>query len=437
LEIQNKDERLIMAVIISISLVIALLIITGIPNEPISDFSFYHQAAVKYSSGQDYYSLTKPMGYPILLGSWYKSTDTQSVLSGKFLNLLLFSLSLITLYIFARKLDVPSPNKYIFLCLVAFNPILLFFNNVLGVETASFLVLTWISYTYLMVSGRQLIQVVLLGILIALLVTLKPYFIILPAVLFLIDIATGRKITGSFSRLAITYTVLLLVVSPFAVENFQRTGNLQLVPSNSEIVLYINNNDDNIHGGYLSFSAITPPAELLLDFELIGKEYEDRCPECVKIYGKYARQWIINNLDQFIILGILRWGRIFYYPGTITWAVNQNTCLEPPCGDTYYRRFINFLIRGSDMMIFIFSSCLVFLTAFYSLDIFRTLLRKTFINRFMGYSFFGILFQLGIYFFGEGQPRYIHTFILFGSLLFLYTMSKRVRVSLIEDQALA
>jgi hypothetical protein len=88
------------------------------------------------------------------------------------------------------------------------------------------------------------------------------------------------------------------------------------------------------------------------------------------------------------------------------------------------------------MMIFIFSSCLVFLTAFYSLDIFRTLLRKTFINRFMGYSFFGILFQLGIYFFGEGQPRYIHTFILFGSLLFLYTMSKRVRVSLIEDQAL-
>lgn len=427
---QTKKEIVLTIMILSFSLSIAILIVLFIPNEPASDFSFYYQTAIKFADKQPFYSLTKPMGYPILLGAWYKLTNTQTVLSGKVLNLIMFGLSLLMLGLLSRHIKTPAVSKYIFLGLVSFNPVLLFFTNVLGVETATLLILTLISYVYLIFSGKHLIQLVSLGVLIGILATLKSYFLVLPIVLFVIDVTTGRRIIVSLARFLVISAIFLIMISPFIVKNYKLTGNLILLPNNSDIVLYINNNDNNIHGGYMKLSDITPQVELLNELEHIQKQYGDTCPECIKLYGKYAKKWIFTNPTEFLVLGTLRWGRIFFYPGMVTWAVNQNTCSEPPCGDLEFRRILNFLQRVSDFFMFILSSILVLLVTFFIIDIPRTVFRGASLDPTLGYSFFMILFQLVVYYFGEGQPRYIHTFVLFGMILLFYTLESKVKISL-------
>jgi hypothetical protein len=406
--------------LILLSIFTAVFIINNITNEPLSDFKEYYQRAVNYADGKNIYTILKPIGYPIILGNWFKLTNNDSVENAKLLNIIFFAISLLILSIFSFKSRIPARARIGFIAWISLCPTIIFFTNVLGVETTSLLVMILISYVYLVIRGRELVKVILLGILIGVLSSLKSYFVFFPAVILFVDLITTRNVSISLRNFLITTSVFFITILPFVVENYNRTGHFIVVPSNMNIVIYINNNNENLYGGWMSLTDVIPSTELIQRFQEINKNYGESCYECVNLYGKYGIRWIFYHPKEFITLGILRLNRIFFSPGMINWAVHQHVCMDSSCDEKVLKRNINLLQSISDTIMYIFSGLLAVLLLKYTSVIFTTLLNRKNIDRLLGFSFFAVLFQICVYFIGEGQPRYIHSFIFFGSLIVLH-----------------
>lgn len=402
--------------------------IIKIINEPKSDFLNYYNRAVSFANGLDFYTITKPMGYPVILGTWFRLTSDQSVLNAKYFNFVLSILTLVCVFLLIRQLKLTSSHGILVFSTFAFCPLLFLYVNVLGIETIAVFFLCFLLNIYFAKSMSWIVRYVLLGIISAILATLKSYFITLPLVIIsanlVINFICKEKL---FKRSLVNGFVMLIAMGvlliPSMIKNYSITNELVPVASNGDRVMYLNNNDLSL-GGNKTFPTIPKSNELKNQIGILESRYIDKeqfTYQIDKLLAIETRRWILSNPIEFLKLGILRLSRVFLASG-INWTIEDvSKGIKPniPLSrivlilENYYQFFKNLLVMGLFLL-----TVRGFWNIFFQKD--------RLVNPLVVLIIISTLWQTSVYFLGEGQPRYFQTFIPFAIFSLPYLFGKDI-----------
>lgn len=218
-------------VVILLSLFIRLLWIIIIPTEPFSDFLAFHQSAINLSIGNETYF--KSPGYVLLLSLCYCLYP--HYISGKLLNVIVSTLSMLFTYFCAKKLT-NEKEGVIALTLFAIMPSEIVMTSVLGTENIA----AFFGIFLLFVTTQSLISkpsstkwVFILGMVYGLALTIRSSFLFyLPGIilwLFWSDFPSFRKIGYSLliTGTGILAGLLMILLGYFASTSHFSTKYLQ------------------------------------------------------------------------------------------------------------------------------------------------------------------------------------------------------------------
>lgn len=160
-------------VVILLGIVVRLLWVAFVPTEPFSDFLTFHQSAIKLANGNEVYY--KSPGYTLLLSYGYRLYPEN--ISGKLVNVILSSLSLLLLYLSVKNL-ASEKQALLALTLLAVMPSDIAMISVLGTDTAAsfFGVLILYVITIYLNNRRSNKWILLLGLFYGLSLTIRSSF---------------------------------------------------------------------------------------------------------------------------------------------------------------------------------------------------------------------------------------------------------------------
>jgi 4-amino-4-deoxy-L-arabinose transferase-like glycosyltransferase len=166
-----------------------------------------------------------------------------------------------------------------------------------------------------------------MGLLCALAALTKPFMLVYPAVALAMWWMQGRELRGVLIRTAMMTGVMLLVIAPWTVRNYQAFGRFILISYNMGYNQIINNNYGNTHGGWMPLGAVPMPQELQNQIEeslRYGRGIQEAY-ELEPLLGAHARHWMVRNPVAVAQLGLLRVQRTFFNgAGDISqWAMND------------------------------------------------------------------------------------------------------------------
>ncbi|WP_156807363.1 ArnT family glycosyltransferase [Effusibacillus pohliae] len=385
--------------------VLRYLWIVKIPNPPIMDFLGYYKTALSFYRHQGLAVDGEPAGYvgimyPLVLGCYFLLVGHSDVFTAKVFNVIISTASLVVFFFMMRKL---LPNRRLAMAgylILALLPNYIAYNSVLGSEilfTFLFAVTLWISITK--VDNRW--RYPLLGILCAVTALTRPFFLAYPAVLVMLHWIQTKSLKRSVAMAASVFVAMALTLSPWIYRNYKTFDAFIPVSYNGGVNLFINNNSDNLHGGYMPLEKVTPREGFKEKLRSVGAEYPQYSPKLEPLYRAEAQHWIVTHPLQFLQLGVAR-EKLTFFSGANDiemWAIAENA-------NKNTRRFMLFR-HISDIVIHVLSGCgLLFLL----INIPKTvvaIVRKRRIADFPSVILtMNILFYAAIYFVFEGQARY-------------------------------
>jgi 4-amino-4-deoxy-L-arabinose transferase-like glycosyltransferase len=243
------------------SLAIRVACVTYLPYEPAADFKVYHEAGVNmakhWTLGEEAANSVGgslrcffPPGQVFTLGVLYRLFDN-SVLSAELFNCLLASLTVVGIYLIARRLLGERPGRVAGI-LAVFLPSTVFGCMVLGAEVPDtfWLVLALWIYLRWVDSGFAWKGAIACGLCLGIGALIRPTYLLLPIPIGLHMLLSwpgkGRAILAA----TVMGLSLAAVVAPWTYRNYKVTGGLVVISSNGGGNLWSGNNDATWHGKY-------------------------------------------------------------------------------------------------------------------------------------------------------------------------------------------
>lgn len=415
----NKLERnkKYFKIIIFLGILIRVFFILKVPCEPISDFQKYQQIATNIFMGKGHYYLGnpiafQPMGYPFILGCFYKLIGSNNIILGKALNVVFSSVTLIIILKILFKISNNKKLIYITYTIITFLPNYIVYNNVLGSEILVTLLLSIIIYLQLCDFNNNL-RYVLIGLFIGLATLTKPFFILYPIIVAIIQWLKNKNIKDTSKIFFVSFTIMCLVISPWTYRNYKNFNLFIPVSYNGGYVLFINNNSNNKSGAWMRIKDIDISNKLESKFKKYKFNYKTSVnnevnqvmikPKLNNILKEEAKKWIFNHPGKFIEMGLLRIKNTFFSgSGDIyQWGMNnQNKYKDTFLKNSYTKCF-------TDYIIYILS----FLAFFYVIYNFKNIVFSFFkkelkVNYIKSIIFLNVSYFICIPFVFEGQQRY-------------------------------
>lgn len=443
LNLTLKDAIFFLLVFI-LGMALRIFWVFKIKNSPISDFAEYYQIALNISQGlghtyNGYPIAFRGMAYPYILALFFHLTRNNSVFAAEVLNLIFSLFSLILIFFIILKLSKSNLVRKITFVIAAFLPNYIAYNSTIGTEVFALFLLVLVIFLQLYPFNSKIYHP-LIGALIGISALNRPFFLGYPMFWGLIEYLKTKDAKKSLINFFIVSTFTCLTILPWTIRNYKIYHRLIPISYNGGYILYVNNNDQNIHGGWQSIATIQKPPEMIEDLKKAGftdnsiLEIEQdsvlKNPDLEPIFAKYARRWIIDNPYKFILLGLIRVKNVFFAgaPDVFWWTADVFRS-----GDAPFPRLFN-LIKGlSDALIYILS----FFGFYYAFSN-SGLILLNFKNK-KGLPFkilipvINFFFFFLVYFIFEGQPRYNFPLLFIFGFVFaecIYTIS---RSNLLKD----
>lgn len=422
-DFQNSKEWLYFSVLASLGFFIRFLWILTVQNPPISDFAVYQKLAESIFQNQGYSYLGYPTAlrpplYPIVLGYTYKLFGNTNIFYGKLLNVFLsLFISLLIFLIFKKIIK----NKRLFwasFIFCVFLPNYIAYCNTLGTEILSLFLLTLIIFLQIYLKSNWLKYLTIGGLVGALSLT-KTFFILYPVVITLTEWLNNKNIQKALKNLVLLTLGVLFVITPWTYRNYQKFNKIIPISWNSGIALFVNNNNENTHGGWMPISAVKTDEQFKTKLAQYGFQYNQNLeseldailinPNLEALFREKALSWIIHHPFQFTLLGLLRIKNTFFLGASdiISWTMDSYYINLNP----QFTRLFNVFRSLTDIIVYNIN---VFALAFLILNL-KNLWRAIFTCKNLDFKItlplLNLLFLIFIVFIFEGQPRYAFPFL--------------------------
>ncbi|GAU75754.1 glycosyltransferase family 39 protein [Fusibacter sp. 3D3] len=439
---------ILLSLFLLVGLCLRLTFVLTIPTQQMFDFETYQQLAVNIATGQGY----TLGGYPVAwqgmlystgLGVIYKILGNTSEIIPKVINVFLSEMTIVFVYMIMRRIYNKPWAVWISVFLMTFMPHQIMYCNVIGTEiiTAFFLSA---AICLSLCRVKMIYKVLGLGVLCGFLSLSKPFFLAYPMILAIAHYMMTHKWKQSLLYFASVYVVMMLVILPWSLRNLEKYDRWIPVSYNSGFNLYINNNAQNVHGGWMDYREIEKPYALEQAIEAEVQSHGasvKTSPNLEVLLKPYAVDYIKAHPIEFFKLGVIRI-HATYFNGAWdldAWTMNeisydQLATVLPSFKDVdefTYTRFMNFFRALSDIVLGIISG---FGVVFVFMNIFRMVKslynQKLNLESFVVIPVINLAFVSMVFFVYEGQPRY--NFIV----LFLLIITFAIGFDIIRDKFL-
>ncbi len=413
---KRPNYELISFLIITLVAVLFRIIwMKNVPSTPIFDFLTYQEIAANIANGyghtyQGEAIAFQGMGYPTALGIFYKLVGTTSVEAGRWFNLLLSTCTLLLVYPIFRALTSSRKLALGAYALVAFLPNYIAYVNVIGAEV--FLAFLFAAVIFLQLYRfNRYVRIPLLGIFIGLAALTKPVFLAYPLVAAAVYYLREKDLRASLVFLLSVSLVMAATVAPWTIRNYQKFDRLIPVSYNSGYVLYLNNNANNVTGGWMPLKDAAASPELRSQIDQIleqGKRSEKLAHELDPLLKAEGQRWILAHPLEFAKLGLLRLQATFFSGAwdVQSWAMND-WYPEHPSWTKELERNIKAFRAVADVLIYAMSTLSFLFVGAGVVAAVRSLFsRSAKLSNTLLLPTLNISFFILIYFVFEGQARY-------------------------------
>ena len=319
--------------LLAFSLAVHAAFVLHLPTyRPAADFRAYHEAGVLMSqtwtqgqasaSGEGYRCLFPP-GQIFALGVIYRIFGP-NVLAAELYNAVLASLTVVGIYLIARRLWGERPGRVAGV-LAAILPSSFFGCIVLGAEVPEtfWLVLaTWI-YLKWVDSGFAWKDAIACGLCLGVGALIRPTYLLLPVPIGLhMLLSWPRKGKALLCAIAMALG-LAAVVAPWTWRNYKVTGGLIVISSNGGGNLWSGNNDDTRQGLYTDKTWQWLYQNARTDLELQQKGTAK------------AREWIASHPRRFAELSVEKFQVLWRTDNDMAWWAMQQPFDEAQTNPAY------------------------------------------------------------------------------------------------------
>ncbi len=438
----NVKKWVIPLIIVLIGLFARIWWIRTIPTEQLYDFDAYYRIAQNIFEGKGFTYEGAPiafqgMFYSYLLGMIFKVTGSASIATAKWLNVL-FSMGTILLsWQIVLKLFEGKKNASLLalttMAFVAFLPQHIAYCNTTGTETIMGFLLAlvmWIQLSPL----KDKVKYPLLGLLTGICALTKPFYMAFPIILGVSEWMMKKDLKKAALKGAVIWLVMAIVITPWAIRNYKAYDRFIPVSYNSGFNLYINNNPNNIHGGWMSFDDLYKPDGLQ---EKIDKHLENG-NKSIKLasdieldFKPLATEWIKENPLEFIKLGLIR-VHSTYFNGSWdvdAWTMNQISSKPTTLTEKEVGRNLNSFRALNDITLSVMSSFSFIFILIGIPSVFMAIVSpKKRLDASIVIPFMNLAFPSIVFFVYEGQPRYNHSLMFIMIIVLVITSEKLTKM---------
>ncbi len=305
-----------------------------IPNIPVSDFKYYYDMAVNLAGPpKDWVLGYVGPGSSFVLSLFFRLFESTDLWIAKAVNVGISSLSLILFHLLCTRLFKRRSDHRMALLLFALLPNYIAYNSTVGTEIFT-LFLMLLLVLLQTVEYPRMWHVIPLGILAGIASLTKPYFMAFPVIAFAVfwlrSYDPNGKLIVRFLRSGVHAVlvgiIMFATISPMTIYNYNEWKMIIPVSFNGGYNLYLNNNDANHIGRYISIEQIPTSATFQAKLDELGIKYGAIDPRAEKIYRDEAIHWIANHPFQFLGLGGLRILNTFFAGGNdiSNWTYQTN-----------------------------------------------------------------------------------------------------------------
>ncbi len=422
--------------------------IRTIPTDQLYDFDAYYRIAKNIFDGKGFTYEGQPIAFQGMFYSWslgmiFKVLGTASVALAKWLNVIYSGLTILLSWQIALKLVETNEKRdtlaLIAMAIVAFLPHHIAYCNTTGTETLMALLLALLIYVQIIFRDTWL-RIVVLGILTGICALTKPFYMAYPIILGLSEWIMVKDLKRAVLKGVVIWGIMALVIAPWTVRNYNAFGRFIPISYNSGFNLYINNNPNNIHGGWMSFDDLykTPELQEKIDMHLENGNKSIKLASDIELdFKPMATEWIKAHPLEFMKLGLIRIHST-YFNGAWdidAWTMNQLSQKPTELTQTELGRNFNAFRALNDILlgtlsgfslIFILLGIPAVLKAMFT----RFTLRPAAVIPFMNLAFPSLVF-----FVYEGQPRYNHSLLFLMVIVFVISAAKIIDLYQFFDES--
>lgn len=413
-----KTEYIVIGLLCIIGFFLRVYVINNIPTTPIQDFNAYYEIAknVSQNLGVTYYNhpiAFQGIGYSTVLGFWFKIFGDTSEMCAKWFNVVMSMGTIFLAYYILKKLVKSQWVRVAATIVIIFLPHHIFYVNTIGTEVISALILAGV-IALQVTDFNWKIKYPILGIVIGFMSLTKPFFMAYPLVIGLITWMSTKNYKESLKQAVILGVVMAMVIAPWTYRNYKKFGRFIPISYNSGFNLYINNNENNIDGGWQSFDDIykTPELQEKIDEHLDNPLNSVKIASDIELdFKPEASKWIKENPVEFLKLGVIRIGRTYFSSSWDVEALAMNdyraTLVEENPDDLMkIARGFNFFVVCNDIFKYILTSFSLMYIVMNFKDVILAIFTKKKIDQLTGILFMNMSYISLVYFVYEGQPRY-------------------------------
>ena len=402
--------------------------INHIPTIQMSDFHTYHEIAsnIYNHKGHSLWGQAvawQGMGYPTALAMFFLLVGNDLLHTAKLFNCIVSILTLPLTFLIFRKLSSHRVVVYGAYTVVALLPNFIAYNNVAGTEVFFTFLFACIIFLQLY-SSNNWIRYPLLGISIGLAALTKPFFLAYPLVLGLYIWLKNKDGRETLALVLTAGLLMTVVVAPWTLRNFEKFGSFIPVSYNSGYVLYINNNDANITGGWMDLRDVpaSPDLQKQIEAELVKNQGNEKlAPHLDKILKSAAQQWIKDNPGNFARLSLLRIKQTFFSGAwdIEAWTMNEMAATEGE-DPVRFQRKLNTFYAAADILAYLLCTAGVLYMLLNIKPLFLGLFTRRRLSDAILIPSLNTGFFLAVYLVFEGQARYNYPLLfLFAICLFI------------------
>lgn len=420
----SKHEIILMA-IFAIALILRIYWIFAMETVQLYDFANFHMVATNIAQGNGHTMHGLPvawqgMGYPYVLGAVFWLFGTTSEIAAKWLNIVFSMATLALCWFIFKKLFANKAYALIALGAVAFLPQYIAYVNVIGTEVFFTMLLAGIVFTKLYFDDKKW-AFAILGVLMGVAALTRPFMLAYPVILAVFMWVATKDLKRVAILTGLSTAVMIIVITPWAIRNYQHFGRFIPVSYNSGYVLFINNNDLNTNGLWMDPMQVVAdnPERLAILQEAHDGRTIHQIHELEPYFSAWARGWILQNPLEYLKMGVLRVQRTFF-DGAIDipmWAANVSPIYQENITDLqrhFYERNHGFLVSLAGIVTMIINaSAFLFLIVKFKKFAWAVFTKAAQVDTLTAIMYINFAFLVVVPFVYEGQPRYAFPAFIF------------------------
>lgn len=391
--------------------------ITKIPTQQLYDFQTYYDIARNIYNGLGYTFEGKAiafqgMGYSYSLGLVFKLIGSDSELVAKCYNLVLSTATIPLVYHLGGRFGLKTPTRFVVTALCALLPQQISYCNAIGTEVLSQFLL---ALTLSVQTSLRLVEKFkwpLVGVLTGAMTLVKPFYMAFWAVIALGLWLQTKDVKKTLRAGLLVWLCMWLVIAPWTYRNYKEFGRFIPVSYNSGLVLYLNNNASNVHGGFMPLDKIakTPEFAAKIDAHLeYGNKSLKNASDIELDLGPAAKQWIKENPREFLKLAVIRVHSTFFNNtwDVEAWNMNKFGATQTKWTPVGYDRLMHFVRAVNDIAFMVMASASLLWCIIKGFPMLLGAFQKR--RRYSVGRIVPILnmgFVVAVCFVYEGQPRY-------------------------------